>query len=187
HFAIRSINTTQQEDDNRAMASLELIAAMEAKYPNLQILKYRALAPLLIKLRDESTTPTHFKLYADRLMSILAEEGLATCANKTETVMTPTGDAFTGVAPAERVCAVSIIRAGDSLLQSLIACDPTVAVGKILIQRDENSADKHPVMFYSKLPPKVETFENVLLVDPMLATGGSVNMAIKVRIAASCL
>ncbi|RLN65149.1 hypothetical protein BBJ28_00026115, partial [Nothophytophthora sp. Chile5] len=178
HFAIRSISTTQQEDDDdRAMASLELIAEMEAKYPNLQILKYRALAPLLIKLRDENTTPTHFKLYADRLMRCAA----------LSTIVTPTGDAFTGVAPAERVCAVSIIRAGDSLLQSLIACDPTVAVGKILIQRDENSADKHPIMFYSKLPPKVETFENVLLVDPMLATGGSVNMAIKVRIVASCL
>lgn len=54
--------------------------------------------------------------------------------------------------------------------------------GKILIQRDESSEDKHPVMYYSKLPPKVEEFERVLLVDPMLATGGSVNMAIKVRI-----
>jgi uracil phosphoribosyltransferase len=53
--------------------------------------------------------------------------------------------------------------------------------GKILIQRDESSEDKHPVMYYSKLPPKVEEFDRVLLVDPMLATGGSVNMAIKVR------
>lgn len=52
--------------------------------------------------------------------------------------------------------------------------------GKILIQRDESSEDKHPVMFYSKLPPHVESFDRVLLVDPMLATGGSVMMAIKV-------
>uniref|UniRef100_H3G6M2 Phosphoribosyltransferase domain-containing protein n=1 Tax=Phytophthora ramorum TaxID=164328 RepID=H3G6M2_PHYRM len=151
------------------------------KYPNLSVLRYRALAPLQIKLRDEKTTPTEFKFYADRLMRILAEEGLAACANKTETVVTPTGDSFTGLVPAEKICAVSIIRAGDSLLQSIIACDPTVSVGKILIQRDEKSEDKHPIMFYSKLPPKVETLDNVLLVDPMLATGGSVNMAIKVR------
>lgn len=52
--------------------------------------------------------------------------------------------------------------------------------GKILIQRDEQSAEKSPIMFYSKLPPNVSSFENVLLVDPMLATGGSVLMAIKV-------
>lgn len=40
--------------------------------------------------------------------------------------------------------------------------------------------EKTPIMYYSKLPPGVQTFENVLLVDPMLATGGSVLMAIKV-------
>ncbi|GMF30495.1 unnamed protein product [Phytophthora lilii] len=165
-----------------AMASPQLIREMESKYPNLSVLRYRALAPLQIKLRDERTTPTEFKFYADRLMRILAEEGLAACASRQETVVTPTGDSFTGLVPAEKVCAVSIIRAGDSLLQSIIACDPTVSVGKILIQRDETSEDKHPVMFYSKLPPKVETLDNVLLVDPMLATGGSVNMAIKVRL-----
>ncbi|KAE9047238.1 hypothetical protein PR003_g1175 [Phytophthora rubi] len=164
------------------MASAELISEMETKYPNLSVLRYRALAPLQIKLRDEKTTPTEFKFYADRLMRILAEEGLAACANKTQTVVTPTGDSFTGLVPAEKVCAVSIIRAGDSLLQSIIECDPTVSVGKILIQRDEKSEDKHPVMFYSKLPLNVETLDNVLLVDPMLATGGSVNMAIKTLI-----
>ncbi|KAG7390083.1 hypothetical protein PHYPSEUDO_008786 [Phytophthora pseudosyringae] len=164
------------------MASSQLIAEMETKYPNLSVLRYRALAPLQIKLRDEKTTPTEFKFYADRLMRILAEEGLAACASQTETVATPTGDSFTGLVPAEKVCAVSIIRAGDSLLQSIIACDPTISVGKILIQRDETSEDKHPVMFYSKLPPNVQKLDNVLLVDPMLATGGSVNMAIKTLI-----
>ncbi|KAF1788512.1 Phosphoribosyltransferase-like [Phytophthora cactorum] len=164
------------------MASPQLIKEMETKYPNLSVLQYRALAPLQIKLRDEKTTPTEFKFFADRLMRILAEEGLAVCANKTETVVTPTGDSFTGLVPAEKVCAVSIIRAGDSLLQSIIECDPTVSVGKILIQRDEKSEDKHAVMYYSKLPPKVEKLDNVLLVDPMLATGGSVNMAIKTLI-----
>ncbi|KAG7384510.1 hypothetical protein PHYBOEH_009425 [Phytophthora boehmeriae] len=164
------------------MASLQLVKETEAKYPNLTVLKYQALGPLQIKLRDEKTTPTEFKFYADRLMRILAEEGLAACANKTETVVTPTGDSFTGLVPAEKVCAVSIIRAGDSLLQSIISCDPTVSVGKILIQRDETSEDKHPIMFYSKLPPNVEKLDNVLVVDPMLATGGSVNMAIKTLI-----
>lgn len=52
--------------------------------------------------------------------------------------------------------------------------------GKILIQRDEESEDKHPVMYYSKLPPGIGEFESVLLVDPMLGTGGSAKMAIKV-------
>lgn len=63
------------------------------------------------------------------IYSILAEEGLANCATESATIVTPTGDSFTGLLPVERVCAVSIIRAGDSLLDAVLACDPTVTVG----------------------------------------------------------
>lgn len=64
---------------------------------------------------------------------ILAEEGLASCATQSATITTPTGDTFTGLVPAAKICAVSIIRAGDSLLQSILTCDPSVAVGAWLI------------------------------------------------------
>lgn len=166
------------------MATSALAAEMEKTYPNLQVLKYRALEPLLTKIRDKTTSHMQFKAHADRLMTILAEEGLASCSSKEVTVTTPTGDLFTGRAPADSVCAVSVIRAGCSLLQAVISCDPTIAVGKILIQRDESSEDKHPVMYYSKLPPNIATFDNVLVVDPMLGTGGSITMAIKTLISA---
>jgi len=54
-----------------------------------------------------------------------------------------------------------------------------VAVGKILIQRDESADDKRPVLYYKKLPKDInERF--IILVDPMLATAGSAKMAIKV-------
>lgn len=68
----------------------------------------------------------------DRLCRLLAEEGLAACASESTTIVTPTGDSFTGLLPVERVCAVSIIRAGDSLLDAVMACDPSVAVGMSL-------------------------------------------------------
>ncbi|KAH7470654.1 hypothetical protein PRIC1_001447 [Phytophthora ramorum] len=166
------------------MENPQLAIEMEAKHPNLHVIKYPALEPLLVKIRDKNTTHMQFKHYSDRLMRILAEEGLASCSSKTVTVVTPTGDSVTGTAPAASVCAVSIIRAGCSLLHAVISCDPTIAVGKILIQRDESSEDKHAVMFYSKLPPNVATFDNVLVVDPMLGTGGSIKMAIKTLLAA---
>ena len=54
---------------------------------------------------------------------------------------------------------------------------PSVAVGKILIQRDEATA--MPMLMYSKLPPDVAR-RPVLLLDPMLATGGSAVTAVKV-------
>ncbi|EGZ24688.1 hypothetical protein PHYSODRAFT_247725 [Phytophthora sojae] len=143
------------------MGSQELAKEMEAKHPSLYVLNSRALQPLLTKIRDRATTHMQFKHYSDRLMRILAEEGLASCASTTTTVVTPTGDSVTGVAPAE------------SMYLSIRAA------GKILIQRDESSEDKHAVMYYSKLPPNVATFKNVLVVDPMLGTGGSITMAIK--------
>jgi len=65
---------------------------------------------------------------------ILSEEGLASCATESATIVTPTGDSFTGLVPARKVCAVSIIRAGDSLLQSILTCDPSVAVGTCRVQ-----------------------------------------------------
>jgi uracil phosphoribosyltransferase len=54
---------------------------------------------------------------------------------------------------------------------------PGTPVGKILIQRDESSEDKHAVFYYAKLPPDIAT-RRVLLVDPMLGTGGSSKAAI---------
>ena len=57
---------------------------------------------------------------------------------------------------------------------------PESTVGKILIQRNEESAAKEPILFYSKLPSLVG--KNVVLVDPMLATGGSAKVAVQVLI-----
>ena len=59
-----------------------------------------------------------------------------------------------------------------SLVRSLA---PGIKVGKILIQRDEESEEKLPKMYYSKYPPNIES-RKILLCDPMLATGGSAVM-----------
>ncbi|KAE9138808.1 hypothetical protein PF005_g1334 [Phytophthora fragariae] len=103
-----------------------------------------------------------FKHYADRLMRILAEEGLASC---------------------RRAC----VRYPSSELAA-VYCTQWFRVTRqllsILIQRDESSEDKHAVMYYSKLPPNIATYKNVLVVDPMLGTGGSITMAIKTLLAA---
>ena len=52
---------------------------------------------------------------------------------------------------------------------------PGIPVGKILIQRDESSKEKLPILFYEKYPPNIQDKE-ILLCDPMLATGGSAIM-----------
>ncbi len=72
--------------------------------------------------------------------------------------------------------AVSIVRAGDSMLDSFLAIAPEASVGKILIQRDEETAE--PILFYCKLPQLLN--KKIILLDPMLATGGSAKCAVQV-------
>jgi hypothetical protein len=75
------------------------------------------------------------------------------------------------------MCVVSILRAADSMADSISHQYPGIPVGKILIQRDEETA--LPKLFFSKLPQDIKT-RHVLLVDPMLATGGSASQAVRV-------
>lgn len=53
-----------------------------------------------------------------------------------------------------------------------------ITIGKILIQRDESTEDKKPILFYCKFPDHIEHKKRIFILDPMLATGGSVNLCI---------
>lgn len=118
-------------------------------------------------------------------MRILAEDALAEFPETKVKINTPCGpfDGCSGPDPT-KICAVSIIRSGDALLDVVRDVEPAVRVGKILIQRDESHPDKIAKLFYSKLPPTVGTEETpyLLLCDPMLATGGSALKAIEVLV-----
>lgn len=84
------------------------------------------------------------------------------------TVVTPTGQHYDGLSFQGKICGVSIMRAGESMEQGLRECCRSVRIGKILIQRDEETAQ--PKLFYSKIPEDIAD-RWVLLLDPMLATG----------------
>lgn len=111
---------------------------------------------------------------------IYSEEGLTYLPYpwlKPVEIRTPTGVVLTGTTlDTSNIVAISIIRAGDSLLNSFLRIYPEVSVGKILIQRDESTAQ--PILYYKKLPNLHE--KHVILLDPMLATGGSSLKAVQV-------
>lgn len=79
----------------------------------------------------------------------------------------------------EEYCAVTIIRSGDAMVQETMNLVPGITIGKMLIQRDEHSKDKHSVFMYNKLPEDIKNKQRVFILDPMLATGGSVILCIK--------
>lgn len=151
-------------------------------HPRLVVASSRATTLLFTRLRDRESASRAFAHAADRLMTLLAEEGLAHLPGvRARTVATPCGT-FSGLEGVEdaRITAVSIVRSGDILLEAVRKAAPGCSVGKILIQRDEASPLKEPRLIYAKLPAAVrDPGQVVLLVDPMLATGGSCSMAIR--------
>ncbi|WFD03277.1 uracil phosphoribosyltransferase [Malassezia obtusa] len=137
------------------------------------------LHALLTIIRNKDTPRSDFIFYSDRIIRLLVEEGLNHLPVLEQTVMTPTGLPYTGVAFQGRICGVSILRAGEAMESGLRECCRSVRIGKILIQRDEETSK--PKLFYAKLPEDIGE-RWVLLLDPMLATGGSAIQAIKVLV-----
>lgn len=130
-------------------------------------------------LRDKLTPRSEFIFTADRIIRLLVEEGLNHLPVEPHNVETPIGSQYRGVRFLGKICGVSIMRAGESMEAGLRECCRSVRIGKILIQRDEETA--LPKLFYAKLPEDIKN-RYVLLLDPMLATGGSANKAIDVLI-----
>ncbi|KOS14734.1 uracil phosphoribosyltransferase [Malassezia pachydermatis] len=137
------------------------------------------LHALLTIIRDKDTPRSDFIFYSDRVIRLLVEEGLNHLPVVDHTVMTPTGLPYKGVSFQGRICGVSILRAGEAMEAGLRECCRSVRIGKILIQRDEETAQ--PKLFYAKLPEDINE-RWVLLLDPMLATGGSAIQAIQVLV-----
>lgn len=146
-------------------------------HPNTILLpQTNQLLGLYSIIRDKSTKRGDFVFYSDRVIRLLVEEGLNQLPVENHTVETA-ASTYDGVRFLGKICGVSIVRAGESMEQGLRDCCRSVRIGKILIQRDEETA--LPKLFYSKLPDDIAD-RYVMLLDPMLATGGSAMKAVEV-------
>ncbi|KAK2754443.1 uracil phosphoribosyltransferase [Colletotrichum kahawae] len=135
------------------------------------------LIALLTIIRDKNTERGDFIFYSNRIIRLLVEEGLNHLPTVEHDVTTPVGRTYSGLMFQGKICGVSIMRAGEAMEQGLRDCCRSVRIGKILIQRDEETAQ--PKLFYDKLPEDIAQ-RWVLLLDPMFATGGSAIMAVQV-------
>ncbi|GAB7347970.1 hypothetical protein MBLNU459_g5473t1 [Dothideomycetes sp. NU459] len=150
----------------------------EVKHDNVHVLPQTPqLIALLTMIRDSNTNRADFIFYSNRIIRLLVEEGLNHLPVVQHQITTPVGRQYDGVKFEGKICGVSIMRAGESMEQGLRDCCRSVRIGKILIQRDEETSQ--PRLFYEKLPTDIKD-RWVLLLDPMLATGGSALMAVDV-------
>jgi len=128
----------------------------------------------LMELRDVRTAPPEFRRAANRISVLLAAEALKDVPSRQHTVDTPLGPAD-GRMVAGDVVVVPVLRAGLGMLDAVLELLPAARVGHIGLQRDEATAIASK--YYTKLPRDLaDSF--VLMIDPMLATGGSAVAAI---------
>jgi uracil phosphoribosyltransferase len=129
----------------------------------------------LAVLRDKRTAPDEFRRVATRISVLLAAEALRDVPVVAGPVDTPLGPAAARRVASE-VVVVPVLRAGLGMLDAVLALVPSARVGYIGLQRDERTAVAS--QYYSKLPDRLDR-AYVLMIDPMLATGGSASAAIE--------
>ena len=122
----------------------------------------------LAELRDKRTTPDRFRRAATRISVLLVAEAMRDVPSTAVTVDTPLGPADGRIAG--EIVVVPVLRAGLGMLDAVLDLVPRARVGHIGLQRDELTAVAS--QYYAKLPPALEK-SFVLMIDPMLATGGS--------------
>jgi uracil phosphoribosyltransferase len=126
-------------------------------------------------LRDKATPPSHFRRLAHRLSLVLAVESTRDLATRQARVETPLETAD-GRVLARDVVVVPVLRAGLGMVEAMLELLPHARVGHIGLQRDERTAVASE--YYAKLPPDLSS-STAIIVDPMLATGGSAVTALR--------
>ncbi len=143
-------------------------------HSNVTILDHPVVARDLSILRDETTKIVEFRSAMSRIATILAYESLKELPLRKTTIHTPI-EATSGYHINTEIVVVPILRAGLTLVDAIMNFIPDAKIGHLGMYRDETTHE--PVDYYSNLPEEVSN-GLVLVVDPMLATGGSADDAI---------
>jgi uracil phosphoribosyltransferase len=141
----------------------------------LHMLRHPLAEHILTHLRDKTTKPVLFRNLSYQLSLLLALEAtrdLGTVEKNIETPLT----SFTGKVLARSLVVVPILRAGLGMLQPFQDIFPDISVGYVGLERDHETAVARS--YYCKLPPVAGT--RTIVVDAMLATGGSAAQALSV-------
>ena len=137
--------------------------------PNVILLDHPVIQTKLTELRDFSADHRKFRALLDEIAGLMVYEVTRDWPTKPKPVQTPL-ERTTGNVLARQVTLVPILRAGLGMADGVLKLLPEARLGHLGVYRDEKTLE--PVSYYQKLPPDIASTE-VLLIDPMLATGGS--------------
>jgi uracil phosphoribosyltransferase len=141
---------------------------------NVTVIAHPLIQQNLTRLRDERTQPQEFRRLLSEIAALMTYEATRSLGVKKVSVRTPM-ERTTGVQLEKEIVLVPVLRAGLGMLDGILGLIPHARVGFIGLKREESTLRAH---FYHKSLPKNLARCEVILIDPMLATGGSAVAAI---------
>jgi uracil phosphoribosyltransferase len=148
---------------------------MKHAFPNLTVVEHPLLKHKLTHLRRVETPTETFRRLVKELAQMLAYEVTRDLPTENVVIKTPLAEVAMPVISGKQQCIVSILRAGNGMLDGMLELLPAARVGHIGLYRDP--ATLEPVEYYFKVPEDISE-RIVYVVDPMLATGNSAAAAI---------
>ena len=148
---------------------------MKHEFPNLQVVAHPLIQHKLTQMRDETTNTERFRRFVREVGQMLAYEVTRDLPTELVKVKTPLATFDSPMIAGKQQCIVSILRAGNGMLDGMLELLPAAKVGHIGLYRDPSTLE--PVEYYFKVPSDIAE-RMVIVCDPMLATGNSAVAAI---------
>lgn len=134
------------------------------------VLDHPLIQHKLTYIRDKNTGTKEFRELVDEVAMLMAFEITRDLPLLDKTIDTPVMEAHTKVLAGKKIGLIPILRAGLGMLDGMLKLIPAARVGHVGLYRDPETLQ--PVEYYVKLPTDIEERE-IIVIDPMLATGGS--------------
>ncbi|MCD8189168.1 MAG: uracil phosphoribosyltransferase [Clostridiales bacterium] len=142
----------------------------------IHILEHPLISHKLAILRDENTGTREFRAVVAEIASLITYEATRHMPTREVEVTTPCGVAKCQILTGKKVAIVPILRAGLGMVDGVLSLLPSAKVGHVGLYRDPETLE--PVEYYCKMPADIAE-RDVIILDPMLATGGSATAAIQ--------
>lgn len=142
---------------------------------NVIYLDHPLLKHKISMLRNQSTGTNEFRRLVDEIAMLIGYEALKDLPVEDVTVTTPICETKTPMLSGKKPAVVPILRAGLGMVNGILSLIPSAKVGHIGLYRDETTHEPHE--YYCKLPVEIDK-RQVIVIDPMLATGGSGSAAV---------
>jgi len=144
-------------------------------FKNFNLIKHPLIEHKLTFIREKHTSKKEFKELVDEVAMLMAYEITKDFSLRQIEISTPICKTKSNVVSGKKVVLVPILRAGLGMVDGILKLIPSARVGHIGLYRDEDTLQ--PVSYYFKIPSSSEDRE-FILIDPMLATGGSASAAV---------